>query len=218
MTSNASTFAKSCLFAILLVGIAALPTWASAYHTNFQGNCNNTSTTVNPVKRSTARAYAHVARNEGYQWGGGCWNNNGVDDSPNDPVEDGATGGEGGDCSGFTFKSWYERQTEGDDGFREHDRMQNTHGPYVAAEFKNGDGAPNVTVGKPSTVFMDAFASTDHIGMIYNANTAAGTDEMIEAKSEADGTNIWSRTYRGSSSYSGVRRVGWLPECSPQCP
>jgi hypothetical protein len=30
-----------------------------------------------------------------------------------------------------------------------------------------------------------------------------------EAKGEDYGTNIWTRTYRGSSSYSGVRRTGW---------
>ena len=36
-----------------------------------------------------------------------------------------------------------------------------------------------------------------------------GSDQIIEAKGEAYGTNIWTRTYRGSSSYSGVRRTGW---------
>jgi hypothetical protein len=55
---------------------------------------------------------------------------------------------------------------------------------------------------------MDAFASTKHIGMIYAPN-ADGTDQIIEAKGEAYGTNIWTRSYRGSSSYSGVRRLGW---------
>jgi hypothetical protein len=55
---------------------------------------------------------------------------------------------------------------------------------------------------------MDAFASTGHIGMIY-AKNADGTDQIIEAKGEAYGTNIWTRTYRGDSSYSGVRRTGW---------
>jgi hypothetical protein len=55
---------------------------------------------------------------------------------------------------------------------------------------------------------MDAFASTGHIGMIY-ARNANGTDEIIEAKGESYGTNIWTRTYRGDSSYSAVHRVGW---------
>ena len=62
---------------------------------------------------------------------------------------------------------------------------------------------------------MDALASTDHIGLIY-ANNADGTDQIIEAKGEAYGTNIWTRTYRGNSSYSGVRRLGWSSGSTPQ--
>ena len=55
---------------------------------------------------------------------------------------------------------------------------------------------------------MDAFASKSHIGMIYATNSD-GTDQIIEAKGEAYGTNIWTRTYRGDANYSGVRRTGW---------
>jgi hypothetical protein len=55
---------------------------------------------------------------------------------------------------------------------------------------------------------MDALASDGHIGLIYAANPD-GSDQIIEAKGEAYGANIWTRTYRGSSSYSGVRRTGW---------
>jgi len=55
---------------------------------------------------------------------------------------------------------------------------------------------------------MDAFASGGHIGMIYAPN-ADGTDQIIEAKGEAYGTNIWTRSYRGNADYSGVRRLGW---------
>jgi len=55
---------------------------------------------------------------------------------------------------------------------------------------------------------MDALPSDGHIGIIY-AKNADGTDQIIEAKGEAYGTNIWTRTYRGDSSYSGVRRTGW---------
>ena len=71
-----------------------------------------------------------------------------------------------------------------------------------------GAGAPNITYSKSALIKMDALASTGHIGMIYATN-ADGTDQIIEAKGEAYGTNIWTRTYRGSSSYSGVRRTGW---------
>ena len=82
------------------------------------------------------------------------------------------------------------------------------HGPYTAQSFKNGAGAPNVTLAKSSAIRMDAFASDGHIGLVY-AKNADGSDQIIEAKGEAYGTNIWTRTYRGSSSYGGVRRVGW---------
>ena len=147
-------------------------------------------------------------RYEGYQWGGGCWNDNDQDDSPGDPHEDPNTGGEGGDCSGFTFKVWRESLNQGDADFYQWGLLRNVHGPYRAIDFKAGIGAPNVTVAKWTLVKMDALASDGHIGLIYAANPD-GSDQVIEAKGEAYGTNIWTRTYRGSSSYSGVRRIGW---------
>jgi hypothetical protein len=87
--------------------------------------------------------------------------------------------------------------------------MQNVHGPYSAADFKAGVGASNSTVAKASTTYMDAFASSSHIGMIYWANTAYNQDRIIEAKCEACGTGTWPRTYRGQPEYSGVRRLYW---------
>jgi len=182
---------------------------AAAYHTNFTGGCNSSWVNVDPVTRTDARNYAYVAAAEGYQWGGGCWNNNNVDDSPGDPPGDPNTRGEGPDCSGFTFKAWHERSETGDAWFRYHYWLQNVHGPYTAADFKNGTGAPNRTVAKASTVYMDAFASTYHIGMIYWANTAYNQDRIIEAKCEACGTGTWPRTYRGNPDYSGARRLYW---------
>ena len=88
--------------------------------------------------------------------------------------------------------------------------LRNVHGPYTAAAFKAGTGTPNVTVSKASLVKMDALASDGHIGLIYATNPD-GTDQIIEAKGEDYGTNIWTRTYRGNSSYAGVRRTGWSP-------
>jgi len=183
---------------------------ASAYHTAFVAqNCHtNPAQQVSYITRDGSIAVALKARYEGYQWGGGCWNDNNVDDSPNDPPGDGGAGGEGGDCSGFTFKVWRESETESDAGFWQWNKLRKVHGPYTAARFKDGDGAPNVTSSKSGLIKMDALASTGHIGMIYATN-ADGTDQVIEAKGEAYGTNIWTRTYRGSSSYSGVRRTGW---------
>jgi hypothetical protein len=181
---------------------------ASSRSLTFQSGCNDNWNDANPVSRDTARSYAYGAVYEGYQWGGGCWNYDDYDSAPNDPPQT-YSGGEGGDCSGFTFKSWWEKSETGDGGFRYHYALQNVHGPYDAAGFKNGDGAPNVTVAKSSTTYMDAFASTSHIGMIYYANTAYNEDRMIEAKCETCGTFTWPRTYRGDPSYTGVRRTGW---------
>jgi hypothetical protein len=181
---------------------------ASSRIMGFQNGCNGDWLDANPVSRDTARDYAYGAVYEGYQWGGGCWNYDDYDSSPSDPPET-YTGGEGGDCSGLTFKSWWEKSEEGDSGFRYHYALQNVHGPFTAQRFKDGDGAANSTVAKSSTVYMDAFASSHHIGMIYYANTAYNEDRIIEAKCEACGTFTWPRTYRGDPDYSGVRRIGW---------
>ena len=193
---------------MLAAAIAAGTAWA--YHTRFVA----TSCNVNPPQftstftRDGSTTVALYAQHEGYQWAGGCWNDNDVDDSPGDPTSDPATGGEGPDCSGFTFKVWRESLTESDAGAWQWNKLRNVHGPYTAARFKNGDGAPNVTYAKAGLIRMDALASSSHIGLVYAPN-ADGTDRMIEAKGEAYGTNIWTRTYRGDSSYSGVRRLGW---------
>jgi hypothetical protein len=193
----------------LTLAVLALGAPAGAYHTNFTGSCNNSWTNVAPITRSEARSYAYVAAAEGYQWGGGCWNDNNVDDSPGDPPGDPNTRGEGPDCSGFTLKAWHERSEVNDPWFRYHYWRQNVHGPYTAADFKAGVGAPNITVFKGFTSFMDAFASTYHIGMIYWSNTSYNEDRIIEAKCEACGTGTWPRTYRGNPDYGGVRRRYW---------
>jgi hypothetical protein len=183
---------------------------AAAYHTQFVAdNCNYAAPTpTSYITRDGAATVALRARYEGYQWGGGCWNDNDRDDSPGDPHEDPFTGGEGGDCSGFTFKVWREALDTSDAGFDQWGMLRFVHGPYTAAAFKAGSGAPNVIAAKSSLIKMDALASDGHIGLIY-AQNPDGSDQIIEAKGESYGTSIWTRTYRGSSSYSGVRRTGW---------
>lgn len=79
---------------------------------------------------------------------------------------------------------------------------------YAAAMFKNLSGAPILDKGKANTIYMDAFASSTHIGMIYTANTSQGQDRIIEAKGEAYGTGKWIRNYRGNSTYEGAERSG----------
>ena len=195
--------------ALALASVTAAGTsWA--YHTRFVAtNCNtNSPQPTSYFTRDGSTTVALYAQHEGYQWAGGCWNDNDIDDSPNDPTSDPATGGEGPDCSGFTFKVWRESLTESDAGAYQWNKLRNVHGPYTAARFRNGDGAPNVTYGKAGLIRMDALASSTHIGLIYAPN-ADGTDRVIEAKGEAYGTSIWTRTYRGDSGYGGVRRLGW---------
>jgi hypothetical protein len=195
---------------LVLVSALAAASGAWAYHTRFvANNCNtNAPQYTSYFTRDGSITVALYAQYEGYQWAGGCWNDNDVDDSPGDPTEDPNTGGEGGDCSGFTFKVWRESLTESDSQAWQWNKLRYVHGPYTAARFKNGDGAPNVTYGKVGLIRMDALASSSHIGMIY-AKNADGTDQIVEAKGEAYGTNVWTRTYRGDSNYGGVRRLGW---------
>ena len=193
----------------LFVALAAVGA-ARAYHTNFiANNCNtNPPQYTNYFTRDGSIDVALRARWEGYQWGGGCWNNNDVDDSPGDPPENPYTGGEGGDCSGFTFKVWRESLDTSNLGAWQWNMLRNVHGPYTSWSFMTGSGAPHVTYAKSGLIRMDALASANHIGMIY-AKNADGSDQIVEAKGEAYGINIWTRTYRGNSDYGGVRRLGW---------
>src|SRR5438132_9222806 len=86
---------------------------AGAYHTQFIATyCNyDQPQWTATYTRDAAASYALAGSREGYQWGGGCWNNDNIDNSPNDPPADPNTGGEGPDCSGFTFKVWRESES-----------------------------------------------------------------------------------------------------------
>jgi len=197
------------LAAALVLALAAAGV-ARAYHTNFTGNyCNyNPPQFTDYFTRDGSIDVALRARYEGYQWGGGCWNNNDVDDSPGDPQQDPYTRGEGPDCSGFTFKVWRESEDRSNKGAWQWNMLRNVHGPYTSYSYMVGDGAPHATYPKSGLIRMDALASPSHIGLIY-ARNADGTDQIVEAKGEAYGTNIWTRTYRGNSDYGGARRLGW---------
>jgi hypothetical protein len=176
---------------------------AQAYH-RFWTNCNYASPTfMTTMTRDAGQDYANAARYEGYQWGGGCWNYDDVDSYPSDAPGDPSTHGEGGDCSGLTFKTWRESTDEWRDGRYYWRALRNVHGPYTAGDFKNGIGAPNHVVAKATAGVMDAFASSSHIGMVF-ARSLYGGDQIVEAKCEACGTNIFYRTYRSDPSYGGV--------------
>lgn len=159
--------------------------------------------------RDDAVIYAVSSSTGGYHWGGGCWNSNGRDDQPGDPVQNTSTHGEGGDCSGFTFKAWRLEEPYGRAvGHLYWPILRNVHGPYTAADFKVGAGDAMYNVSKSTVLKMDAFASSTHIGMFWYRNSD-GTDHILEAKSEASGSGAFNRTYRGDTSYNGVARWRW---------
>jgi hypothetical protein len=200
------------LAAVLLVpATASRASWSS-------DNCKGGQWTAYHQRRKDAKAYATIALKEGYSWGGSCWNNNDKDDSPGEPRET-YTGGEGPDCSGFVYKVW-ELQFNGGAGFTYHDQYQLSHGPYVAADFHSGDSIAfdNISKSYSTTMYMDAFASTGHVSLIWtDADPGDGTDVMAEARGEDYGTNLFTRTFRSDSAFTGVRRVGWTPDCYPTC-
>ena len=204
--------------AALVAGTAAPAggSWASA-------NCSPNHHDVTTWTRGDARAYAAVAIGEGYEWGGGCWNDNDRDDTPTDSDSD-SDGGEGPDCSGFTFKTWMLRPTQGAAGGRWYDKFENIHGPYATSEYRN-PGAESwpfhlAKHDKDALAQMDAYAKNGHIGMIYTLSTSANEDYIIEAygKPANPPTGVFLRDYFGQSpTYWPVQREGWSPDCAPRC-
>jgi hypothetical protein len=64
---------------------------------------------------------------------------------------------------------------------------------------------------------MDVFASASHIGLVYQTN-ANGTDQIVEAIGEADGTRIATESYRGNPDFTGVQRKLWSDTLPPALP
>jgi hypothetical protein len=208
---------KRFLLSIVIVGsfvaIPALPSQASWVSTHcYVDNMNDSY-----VKRSDARAYAVVAIDEGYEYGGGCWNNNNVDDTPGQPD----SGGEGPDCSGLVFKSWELKATSGADGFQWWSKWQNIHGPYSSNTFHDvgtTSSLPFFQIPKNAAYSMDAFARDGHIGLVYGPGpNPDGTWMMLEAKGDQYGVHTYSESWLYDNDYEGVRRKDWTPECWPTC-
>jgi len=199
---------RAFLLGLIVAIVLMAASGAQAYH-RFWVHCSYEAPTfMTTMTRDAAQDYANAARYEGYQWGGGCWNYDNYDSYPYDPPGVAGTHGEGGDCSGFTFKTWRESTDDWRDGRYYWKGLRNVHGPYDAQAFKYGFGAPNHVISKSTAGVMDAFASDTHIGMVFFRSVYGG-DQIVEAKCEACGTNIWYRTYRSDSSYGGVGRWGW---------
>jgi hypothetical protein len=208
---------------LLLVGlplILALPSPHQALASWAGNNCDGTHYDDYYVKRSEAQSYASKAAQEGYEWGGGCWNNNNEDDTPDAPD----SSGEGPDCSGFTFKAWELRNGFGKEGFEKWERLYEIHGPWTSYDFHspNAKDDPFFKLDDKNvntTIYMDAFAKDGHVAMIYvDGDTPFGLDLMIEALGDDPGTGKFYESYRSQSEYVGVRREDWTDDCWPNCP
>lgn len=172
------------------------------------------------VRRADAQAYATVGFDEGYEWGGGCWNDNDKDDTPGQPD----SGGEGPDCSGYTFKTWELKNGYGVSGFRWWDKMQDQHGPYTTSDFHDVGTSSSLPFhrlkdkNRSTTLYMDAFAKVGHVGILYtSSNPTANTDWIAEALGDASGTGEFEEDFRYDSAYVAVRRKDWTPDCWPNC-
>jgi hypothetical protein len=211
--SRAVSVAAVVSLVLILLGLIAGPALASFV----SNNCHANHAADDHHRRKDALAYAAVAKWEGYEWGGGCWNDNNRDDTPNAPDSN----GEGPDCSGLVFKSW-ELRNPGDNGYTWYDKLENVHGPYATYDYHSPESAdPFVKLpdkSRSTTTYMDAFAKNGHVGLLSNrVSPSSNTDYIIEARGEASGTGEWLESYRYDSSYVAVKRKNWTPDCYPYC-
>ncbi len=203
--------------ATVLVGIAAIVvgTATSSQASWVSVHCapNHSSDTI--FQRKTAQAYAAVAAGEGYEWGGGCWNDNNVDDTPDAPDSN----GEGPDCSGLVFKTWELKNSYGASGGEVWDKLENVHGPYSSDDFHSPVAAdPFSGVAKGSMQYMDAFARNGHVALLASKmDSSDSSDWVYEALGDAYGTGLNFEGYRGNTAYTGVKREGWTADCYPNC-
>ena len=117
--------------------------------------------------------------------------------------------------------------TAGAAGGRHCDKLQNIHGPYQAWEYHSPGSSSwpfhTIVRDKQYIVYMDAYASGTHVGMIYTLGADPyGQDYIVEAV----GTNpngppvgkYWRDYFGQYPTYVPVRREGWTPDCYPKCP
>ena len=190
----------------------ALASWAS-------DNCNGGGSSRDTWKRSQADNYAMQAVGEGYEFGGGCYKLNGYDDTPN-AATDG--GGEGADCSGFTFKTWALPSDAGSkEVFHFWAHEKNIHGPYSTwAYFDPAASYPFRLISKAysATAFMDALverhSSWGHIALIHQEGSS-GSDYIVHARNNTMGTELRYLPYRSDGDFKAVARKDWTAECYP---
>lgn len=181
----------------------ATPTYASAdwVGSNCVLNMGNAS---GAVTREQAKSFFQSMSAEGYFWGGGCWNDNNVDDVPGQVPQATSPRGEGPDCSGFVWKAWMLKATN-TTSFYYNPPIKYTHGPSTANSYRSSTTAWSLPYSTPR--YWDAYASTSHIGIFNSAVSGGGL--FWEAKSEAVGSGFFVRNYNVSSSYRQSRRTGW---------
>ena len=143
------------------VVVPAIPSSASWV----SNHCSDSYFAMANWRPKDARAYVDVALQEGYEYGGGCWNDNNRDDTPDQPN----SGGEGPDCSGLVFKTWGLKNKYGNGGFEWWDPLMNIHGPYASSAFHDvgtTSSVPFYRIPKTDATYMDAFARDGHIGLL----------------------------------------------------
>jgi hypothetical protein len=196
----------------VVVASGARASWVS-------NNCHGTSSYIGGWTRPMARHYVEQTAGEGYEWGGGCFRLNDVDDTPNLDTD---AAGEGTDCSGLVFKTWALRN-EGGAGYRYWDQDKNIHGPWNTAGYyrpSSSDPFKSISKGYASTRYMDALVHRDadggHIALI-DAEGSSGSDWVIHSYTNSAGTLIQYQDFRSQSAYRAVARKGWKPDCYPRC-
>jgi hypothetical protein len=204
------------LLAAVIVGALVVPAEPSS--ASWVGDhCHDYFHPMSIYRPKDARAYVDIALKEGYEYGGGCWNDDNVDDTPGAPD----SSGEGPDCSGLVFKTWALKKRWGYGGFEYWDPLMNIHGPYTSMTF-HGVGMtsplPFHRILKRDSTYMDAFARYSHVGLLYTGvRPVAGTFQYAEAKGDAYGTHVFEETWMADSAYVAVERKGWTPDCFPGC-
>ena len=200
------------IVAALVPAQRALATWASQ-------NCDGRGWSRDIWKRSQADAYAMRAVGEGYEFGGGCYKLNGYDDTPNAPTDG---GGEGADCSGFTFKTWaLKNDPRAGTGYQFWEHEKEIHGPYSTwAYYDPAPAYPFRLISKSyaATVFMDALverhSSYGHIALIHMEGSG-GSDYIVHARNNTLGTELRYLPYRSDADFRALARKNWTGECYP---
>jgi hypothetical protein len=201
---------------VLATAGAIVVATAGASHASWvSSHCSPSHSSDSIFQRKTSQSYAAVAVGEGYEWGGGCWNDNDKDDTPGAPDSN----GEGPDCSGLVFKTWELKNSYGVSGGEYWDKLENVHGPYSSDDFHSASSsAPFSNVSKSSMQYMDAFAKNGHVALLSSQDSGSShLDYVYEAYTDASGVLLDKEDYRGDGAYTGVKREGWTADCYPNC-